>query len=103
MHRKIHSPTLSVGPTTLDALLDTSVGPSTLMAVADLMTPKRKRSTKKPSSPKRKTAKTAKTSKRKTTKTSKRKTAKTASKGRKPCKAGKIRDRVTKRCRAPKK
>ena len=90
MHRKIHSPTLSVGPTTLDALLDTSVGPSTLMAVADLMTPKRKRSTKKTAGTKRKTTKAG--TKRKT-----------ASKGRKPCKPGKIRDRVTKRCRAPKK
>ena len=96
-HRKTHSPHLAVGATTLDALMDTSVGPSTLMAVADLMTPKRKRSTTRrmAASPKRKTA------------SPKRKTAspkrKTAAKGRKPCKAGKIRDRVTKRCRAPKK
>ena len=95
MHRKIHSPTLSVGPTTLDALLDTSVGPSTLMAVADLMTPKRKRSA---TGTKRKRSATGTKRKRSATGT-KRKTTK----GRKPCKAGKIRDRVTKRCRAPKK
>jgi len=82
MHRKIHSPTLAVGPTTLDALMDTSVGPSTLMAVADLMTPKRKRSAGKKTAGKKTAGKKPK---------------------RKACKAGKIRDRVTKRCRAPKK
>lgn len=103
--RKHHSPTLHVGATTLDALLDSSVGPSTLDAVADLMTPKKRASTKRKtgSSTKRRMSGSSSTKRKTSSAKKKTTTKKTTKRALKPCPPGKVRDRLTRRCRAPRK